>query len=480
MNEGFRPDDSGEGEDFSALFEATMDRLNNPAVRDTKITGTVVSTGDEWVFVDIGGKSEGTIAAEELKDADGNLAVKAGDPIECYVINSKAGEIVLSVKMTAAASDDALRGACRSGIPIEGRVEAVRKGGYQVNVFGKQAFCPHSQIDLYPSGPPEGNVGKTFAFRIVEYSGGGRNIVLSRRQLLEEEQQKKVSALMETLKPGDIVEGTVRNLASFGAFVDIGGVEGLIPMSELAWYRVKEPSEILKTGEAVTVKVLDLDWEKKRISLSLKQLGEDPWKGVQSRYSENQILTGKVTRLTPFGAFVQLEPGIEGLVHISHMSAGKRIAHPKDILNEEEEISVRIISLDAQAKRISLEIHHPASESQVEPKAEFKEGDVVKGTVESIKNYGIFLSLPGKRSGLLHLSEMASDQAGDLRRKFPPGSSVEVEIIAIDHETGKISLSTKSLGEGAGTGTYREYVKQQSNSNSLGTLADLLKKLNQR
>lgn len=478
MNEGFRPEDSGEGEDFSVLFEASMDRLNKP-VRDTKITGTIVSIGDEWVFVDIGGKSEGNIATEELKDAEGNLTVKPGDTIECYVISSKAGETVLSVKMTAAASDDALRGACRSGIPVEGKVEAVRKGGYQVNVLGKQAFCPHSQIDLYPSGPPEQNVGKTFAFRIVEYSGGGRNIVLSRRQLLEEEQQKKVSALKEILNPGDILEGTVKNLASFGAFVDIGGVEGLIPMSELAWHRVKEPSEIVKPGETVTVKLLDIDWEKKRISLSLKQLGEDPWKSIHARYEENQILPGKVTRLTAFGAFVELELGIEGLVHISHMSAGKRIAHPKDVLSEGEEVSVRILALDPQAKRISLEIYHPASEGQSEAKAEFKEGDVVKGTVESIKKFGIFLSLPGNRSGLLHISELASDQAGDLRRKFPPGSSVEVEIVGIDNETGKIALSTKSMSEGAGGGSYREYVKQQNNSNSLGTLADLLKKVKQ-
>ncbi len=476
MSEGVRSEESGEGEDFSALFEASMDRLNKPVVKDSKITGTVVSISDEWVFVDIGGKSEGAISAEELKDSDGNLNIKPGDSIQCYVISSKAGEIVLSVRMTSAASDDALRSACRSGIPVEGLVAEVRKGGYQVNVFGKQAFCPHSQMDLHPVGSPEQNIGKKLEFRIVEYSGGGKNIVLSRRQLLEEEQRKKAEELKETLKPGDIVEGTVKNLTSFGAFVDLGGVEGLIPISELAWHKVKETSEILHSGETVTVKILDLDWDKKRISLSLKQLGEDPWNSVQSRYSENQVLTGTVTRLAPFGAFVQLEPGIEGLVHISHLSAGKRIAHPKDVLTEGEQVSIRIISIDPGAKRISLEIHHPAQEREEAEVSELKEGEVVKGTVESVKKYGVFMALPGRRSGLLHVSEIAGDQSGDLRKKFPAGSSVEVQVLGIDEETGKISLSTKSLGEGSENGAYREYVKQQGSSNSLGTLADLLRK----
>jgi small subunit ribosomal protein S1 len=474
MTDGFRPEESGEGEDFSALFEASMDRLSRPAAKDSKVVGTVVSTSDEWVFVDIGGKSEGSIASEELKDEQGNLTVKPGDQIECYVISSKAGETLLSVKMTAAASDDALRSACRSGLPVEGQVVSLRKGGYQVNVLGKNAFCPFSQMDLYQSGPPEQYVGKKMTFRIVEYSGGGKNIVLSRRQLLEEEQQKKVAHLKEILKPGDIVEGTVRNLASFGAFVDLGGIEGLIPMSELAWHKVKEPSEILRSGERVTVKILDLDWEKKRISLSLKQMGRDPWETVQDRYRENQTMTGTVTRLTPFGAFVQLEPGIEGLIHISHMSAGKRIAHPKDVLSEGQEVPIRVMSVDPQAKRISLEIYHPAPEKQEGP--ELKAGDIVKATVDSVKKYGVFMNLPGRRSGLLHVSEISGEHGADLRKKFQPGSTFEVEILAIDDETGKISLSTKSLGEGAENGAYKDYVRQQASSNSFGTLADLLKK----
>lgn len=475
MTEGFRPEESGEGEDFSALFEASVDRLSRPAARDSKIVGTVVSANDEWVFVDIGSKSEGSIAAAELKDEDGNLTVKPGDKLECYVISSKSGETLLSVKMTAAASDDALRSACRSGIPVEGQVESVRKGGYQVNVFGKSAFCPFSQMDIHQSGPPEQHLGKKMTFRIVEYSGGGRNIVLSRRQLLEEEQQKKAAELKETLKPGDIVDGTVRNLTSFGAFVDLGGIEGLIPISELAWHKVKEPSEVLRSGERVTVKILDLDWEKKRISLSLKQLGQDPWTTLRERYSENQTLNGTVTRLTPFGAFVQLEPGIEGLVHISHMSAGKRITHPKEVLTEGQEVSVRIISLDQQARRISLEIYHPAQEADVQEGQRLKAGDIVKATVDSIKKYGVFMNLPGKRSGLLHISEMAGEHGADLRKRFQPGTTVEVEILSVDDETGKISLSTKSLGAGTEEGSYKEYVKQQTSSNSLGTLADLLK-----
>ncbi|RJR21865.1 MAG: S1 RNA-binding domain-containing protein, partial [Desulfobacteraceae bacterium] len=262
----------------------------------------------------------------------------------------------------------------------------------------------------------------------------------------------------------------------YGAFVDLGGIDGLLHITDMAWRRVKHPSEVLSVGDEVEAKVLRFDQEKNRVSLGMKQLGEDPWNSVQSRYSENQVLTGTVTRLAPFGAFVQLEPGIEGLVHISHLSAGKRIAHPKDVLTEGEQVSIRIISIDPGAKRISLEIHHPAQEREEAEVSELKEGEVVKGTVESVKKYGVFMALPGRRSGLLHVSEIAGDQSGDLRKKFPAGSSVEVQVLGIDEETGKISLSTKSLGEGSENGAYREYVKQQGSSNSLGTLADLLRK----
>ena len=236
--------------------------------------------------------------------------------------------------MTTAASEEALRDAKDTGLPVEGLVSAERKGGYTVSVMGKPAFCPFSQMDLQPSGKPDDYIGRKFTFRVIDYSDRGRNIVLSRRQLLEAERQEKVNDLKKTLQAGAILEGTVQNLAQFGAFVDIGGIEGLIPISELAWYRVGQASDVLSPGETVRVKVLDIDWEKNRISLSLKQTLEDPWTSVKERIKETMVLTGTVSKLMNFGAFVELEPGIEGLVHISNLGRGRRINHPKEVLSE--------------------------------------------------------------------------------------------------------------------------------------------------
>ncbi len=462
-------------EDFASLFEASQRSQDMRIQSDTKIEGTIVSIGEEWVFVDIGGKSEGTIARDELMDDQGEFRAKVGDPVTAYVVSTREGEILLSRKMTSAASDDAIRGAHRSGVPVEGLVTAERKGGYSVTVFGKQAFCPYSQIDLRSAGVPSDYVGQRFTFRITEFSDRGRNLVLSRRDILEEERLKRVVQLKETLKPGDEVQGKVQKLAPFGAFVDIGGIEGLIPMSELAWYRVGDVSEVLREGESVTVRILDLNWDSNRISLSLKQTLEDPWSSVSQRYLQETILTGTVTKLMNFGAFVQLEPGVEGLIHISNLGMGRRINHPKEAVSEGDQVQVKVISVDQAARRIGLELVFQGSAEEALSQPELKEGDVVAGVVDSIKDYGVFVSLPGGRSGLLHVSEIGDRKTGDLRNRFQVGSSLEVQILGIDPETKKISLSTKSLGRTAEDSQFKEFATGKGGQKSLGTLADLLK-----
>lgn len=461
-------------EDFSALFEASQSSQDTRIQRDSKTEGTVVSIGSEWVFVDIGGKTEGAIAREELLDEKGELTAKIGDTITAYVVSTKAGEILLSMKMTAAASEDALRGAHRSGVPVEGLVIEERKGGYSVNILGKQAFCPFSQIDLQSGGSPADYVGKRFAFRIAEYSDRGRNIVISRKVLLEEERRQKAEELKKSLKAGDEVTGTVQKLASFGAFVDIGGVEGLIPMSELAWFRVGEASDILREGQTVTVRILNLDWAHNRISLSLKQTLEDPWTTVAERYPEETVLEGTVTKLMNFGAFVQLEPGVEGLIHISNLGAGRRINHPKEVVSEGDKVEVRVISVDQGARRVGLELRHPGGEESSEA-VELHEGDVVIGEVDSIKDYGVFVALPGGKSGLLHVSEIGDSKTGDLRSRFQLGSSVEVQILSVDSESGKISLSTKSLKRREEDSQFKEFVTGKGGRSTFGTLGQLLK-----
>ncbi len=464
-------------EDFAALFEASQFQNGTPIQKDSKIRGTIVSIGEEWLFVDIGGKSEGAISREELLDDDGNLTVCLGDSIDAYVVSTRPGEILLSVKMTSAASEEAIRGAFASGVPVEGFVESERKGGYSVRLLGKPAFCPYSQMDLGPAGTSEDYVGQRFTFRIIEYSDRGRNIVLSRRELLEEERAKQVAQLKETLKPGDVITGTVQKLAQFGAFVDIGGIEGLIPMSELAWWRVNEASDVLSPGESVTVKVLDVDWTSRRISLSRKQMLDDPWNEVVQRYPEETTISGKVTKLMNFGAFVQLEPGIEGLVHISNMGGGRRINHPKEVLAEGDEVEVKVLSVDPESRRIGLDLvtSHPGEEGLPAPAVELSEGAVIQGIVESVKDYGVFFSLPGGKSGLLHVSEIGEQRKGDLRGRFPVGSSADVEILSIDPESKKIALSTKRLSKRIEDSHFANFASEKRDKGSLGTLGDILK-----
>jgi small subunit ribosomal protein S1 len=465
-------------EDFAALFEASSERKDDRVQRDSKIAGTIVSIGDEWIFVDIGGKTEGVIAREELLDKSGQLDLNVGDQITAYVVSTKDGEIHLSVKMTSAASDEAIRGAFRSGVPVEGFVAAERKGGFTVNVLGKQAFCPFSQIDLQFVSSPDPYIGQRFTFRITEYSERGRNIVLSRRDILEEERLKKVAELKETLKPGDTITGTVQNLTNFGAFVDIGGVQGLIPMSELAWYRVQSVSDVLSTGESVTVRILDLDWDKNRISLSRKHTLEDPWTTVAQRYGEAQVFPGTVTRLANFGAFVQLEPGIEGLVHISNLGMGRRINHPSEVLNQGDSVNVKIISVDGDARRMGLELLRTETQDQEQEAAapELNSGDIVDGVVDSVKDYGVFIGLPGGKSGLLHVSQIEDGRGGDLRKKFPLGSRLQAQVLTVDPASGKISLSVKTLSKKDEESDFKEFASSAKEGRAtFGTLGDLLK-----
>ncbi|MEJ2716705.1 MAG: 30S ribosomal protein S1 [Deltaproteobacteria bacterium] len=463
-------------EDFASLFEATEKARDAKIKPDSKIEGTVVSIGEEWIFVDLGAKSEGTISRDELTDEEGRLTVKEGDPVTAYVVNLADGEILLSTKMTAVASEEAVRGAFRSGVPVEGLVLAERKGGYTVKVLGREAFCPYSQMGLRSGGNPDDYLGQRFLFRIAELSERGRNVVLSRRQILEEERLEQIDRLKERLQPGDVVDGVVRNLTKFGAFVDIGGVEGLIPMGELAWHRVNDATEVLHTGQQISVKVMEIDWPNQRISLSLKQTLPDPWSHAAQHYSEGATLAGSVTRLMNFGAFVELEPGIEGLIHISNMGAGRRINHPREVLHEGDRIEVTVLSVDQEARRIGLELNYIGADSNGEPVAELQKGDLVQGTVDSVKEYGVFVALPGARSGLLHVSEIDDGRRGDLKKRFPTGASIEVEILDIDQETKKIALSTRSLLKKAEEARFKDFVSAKNGEKgSLGTLGDLLK-----
>ncbi len=474
QNNGNTEPDLHNQEDFAKLLEESESARESKIHRDRKIQGTVVSVGEEWIFVDVGAKSEGYIAKAELSDEEGKAPVKPGDTIEAYVVTATGSDIVLSVRMTSAASKEALFDAYKSGVPVEGLVLEEKKGGFSVRILGKETFCPYSQIDSQRASNPEDYIGKRFSFRIIEHKEGGGNIVVSRRIILEEEKAEELLKLKESLKEGDLVEGRVTNVVAFGAFVDIGGIEGLIPMSELAWHRVQNASDLFATGDQVKVEVLKLDWDNERITLSSKGAAEDPWESSQENYELEQVYGGVVRKLMDFGAFVELTPGVEGLIHISNMGVGRRINHPREILSEGEKVQAKILSVDRENRRIGLEL---VSSSQAPPieEVDLNEGDRVQGTVETIKDYGLFVGLPGGKTGLLHVSEISAGTGQNLRANYKIGDSIQVEILAIDPGSEKISLSMRSLEDKAEADMVKEFSGKESSTKSIGTLGDLLK-----
>ncbi len=468
-------DESEDSEDFASLFEATQRTSLNSSAADNKIVADIVSIGDEWIFVDIGGKTEGMISKGEFQNDAGEMTVKKGDPITAYIIRKTDGEILLSRKMTMAASSEAAREAFQRRIPVDGLVMEERKGGFSVKVFGKMAFCPYSQIDLVSGVPAEQYIGQKLSFKITEYSDRGKNIVLSRRKMLEEERQARVEELKNILKVDDVVSGSVKRIEPFGAFIDIGGIEGLAPISEVAWGRVENISDVLSTDQIITVKIINLDWERNRISLSLKQAMEDPWDSVAVKYSSGSIVRGHITRLTNFGAFLELEPGVDGLIHISNLGQGKRISHPREVVSTGMSVEARVISVDPEGKRIGLEIEKPPADENVAETLVIVPGQVVTGVVDSVQEYGVFLKLENGKTGLLHLSEIDAQKSGDLKKKFPSGSSVDVKVLSMDDQSGRISLSQKALGVEAEKQQIDEFRTKLGKSGSFGTLGDLLR-----
>jgi len=342
-------------EDFEALLNQSfvgMVHLNPGEQVEVEIT----KIAKECVFVDIGGKSEGYIVIDEFLDKDGNLSVKEGDRIRAYFLSSKNNEMLFTTRLTEDKTGTShLEEAYHNQIPVEGFVEKEIKGGFQVKIAGNtRAFCPYSQMDLQGVGKADLYIGQHLTFKIIEFGSKGRNIIISRRTILEEERQKLRDALRQSLKEEMTVSGKITSIRKFGAFVDIGGIEGLIPVSAISWDRTADINHSLSVGQNVEVVIKKLDWANNRFSFSLKETLPDPWNDIDVKYPEGSCHKGKVSRLAPFGAFVTLEPGIDGLVHISEIGRGKRINHPRDVLEERQIIDVKIAKLDKKEKRLSL------------------------------------------------------------------------------------------------------------------------------
>jgi small subunit ribosomal protein S1 len=342
-------------DDFAAMFEASLKARR--IEQGQTIQGTIVAIGPEVAFVDVGGKGEATIDVDELKDTDGQLEVAVGERIEAVVV-STAGGLTLSRKLAlGAATARQLEEAFHTGLPVEGRVEQTVKGGYEVRLAGMRAFCPFSHIDIARGTDPSAHVGKVYTFRITEYKEHGRNLVVSRRALLEHEQRAQADEVRRSIVPGATLAGRVASVRDFGAFVDLGGgVQGLLHVSEMAWSRVVNPSEVLQPGQQITVKVLSVDEAKDKISLGLKQLTDDPWARVRTTYEVGQTLKGRVTRVAEFGAFVELEPGVEALAHASTFAPTGRPQDWKADVRPGTSVRLTILTIDVEKKRVGVAV----------------------------------------------------------------------------------------------------------------------------
>ncbi|MHB1183114.1 MAG: 30S ribosomal protein S1 [Desulfobulbia bacterium] len=346
---------------FAEMFQETAATTKERLRPGQKIEATVVRIAREWIFLDLGAKSEGAVAKNEFTDAEGNLTVAEGDRVQVYFLSEKNNERLFTAKVSGGAVAGHLDEACQNGIPVEGTVTGETKGGFEVRFSGSvRAFCPFSQMEMRRIENSEEYIGKKFAFRITKFGEHGKNIVVSRRALLEEERAQQKEGLQESLAVGQTVKGGITSIRDFGAFVDIGGIEGLIPVSEIAWGRIEDIHERLAVGQEVSVTVLKLDWDQDRYSFSLKDSLPNPWEEIGGMFPEGSVVTGKVVRLTEFGAFVSLAPGIDGLVHISKLGAGRRISHPREVVQVGDALEVKIDSVDSEKKRLSLSLPLPA------------------------------------------------------------------------------------------------------------------------
>ncbi len=434
-------------ESFAALFEESLQRQEMRT--GEVITAEVVSVDHNFVVVNAGLKSESLIPVEEFKNDKGEVSVKPGDFVQVAIdsLENGFGETKLSrdkAKRLAAWLD--LEVALAENKLMSGMISGKVKGGLTVMINGIRAFLPGSLVDIRPIKDTSPFEGKQIEFKVIKLDRKRNNVVVSRRAVLEESQGAERQALLSNLKEGAIVKGIVKNITDYGAFVDLGGIDGLLHITDLAWRRVKHPSEVLAVGDEVEAKVLKFDQEKNRVSLGLKQLGDDPWIGLSRRYPQSTRLFGKVTNLTDYGAFVEIEQGIEGLVHVSEMDWTNKNVHPSKVVALGDEVEVMILEIDEERRRISLGMKQCMSNPWDDFAATYKKGDKMSGTIKSITDFGIFIGLPGGIDGLVHLSDLSWTLPGEEAvRSFKKGDEVEAVVLSIDVERERISMGIKQL-----------------------------------
>ena len=436
-------------ESFAQLFENS---LANQRIRPGMIlTGLVIDVTSDVVIVNVGLKSEAVIPLEQFKNERGEVEVKAGDEVEVALdsVEDGTGETRLSrEKAKRARTWTRLETAFNNQEIVTGVITGRVKGGFTVEIENVRAFLPGSLVDVRPVRDTSYLEGKPLEFKVIKLDQKRNNVVVSRRAVVEQEFSAERSALMENLQEGAVVRGTVKNLTDYGAFVDLGGIDGLLHITDMAWKRVKHPSEVVKVGDEVEVRILKFDRERSRVSLGLKQLGADPWQNIARRYPPSTRVFGKVTNIADYGAFVEIEDGVEGLVHVSEMDWTNKNVNPAKVVHTGQEVEVMVLDVDEERRRISLGL----KQCQANPWKEFAEnynkGDKVAGQIKSITDFGIFIGLQGNIDGLVHLSDISWDQPGEEAvRNYQKGQQLEAMVLSIDPERERISLGIKQLAK---------------------------------
>jgi small subunit ribosomal protein S1 len=434
-------------ESFAALFEESLTKQDMRA--GEVISAEVVRVDHNFVVVNAGLKSEAYIPLEEFLNDAGEVEVQAGDFVSVAIdaLENGYGDTILSRdKAKRLASWLSLEKALDNNELVTGTITGKVKGGMTVMVNGIRAFLPGSLVDTRPVKDTTPYEGKTLEFRVIKLDRKRNNVVLSRRAVIEATQGEERAKLLETLKEGAIVEGVVKNITDYGAFVDLGGIDGLLHITDIAWRRVRHPSEVLSVGQEVTAKILKFDQEKNRVSLGVKQLGEDPWVGISRRYPQGTRLFGKVTNLTDYGAFVEIEAGIEGLVHVSEMDWTNKNVAPSKVVQLGDEVEVMVLDIDEDKRRISLGMKQCKANPWDDFARNQKKGDKLAGQIKSITDFGVFIGLPGGIDGLVHLSDLSWQESGEEAvRKYKKGDEVEAVVLAIDVDKERISLGIKQL-----------------------------------
>ena len=432
-----------DGMDFKELFEQSLNQLQYGDIA----RGKVVQIKDDRVMVDVGWKTEGYIPAGEIKDTRGNINISVGDEIDVFIDKRDSeGTLVLSKdKASKFKIWDDIKNACDNNILIEGVVVEKVKGGLSVDI-GIIAFLPGSQVDIRPIKDLDKFVGQTLDFNVLKYDRKRNNVVLSRRSIVSSEREAEKKDILKSIQEGNIIEGVIKNITDYGVFIDLGGIDGLLHVTDISWGRIAKPAENFRKGEKIKTKVLSFDSEKERVSLGLKQLMDNPWERIIEKYPVGSIVEGKVVNLTDYGVFVELEPGVEGLVHISEMYWTREIKHPSKVLNMDETIKVMVLEVNPETKRVSLSLKQTTANPWEKLKEKYPVGTVVKGVVRNITNFGVFVGIEEKIDGLIHVSDISwKHRVTHPSEYFKKGQEVEAVVLNVDVENENFSLGIKQI-----------------------------------